>query len=92
MNALREGKFIATQGPIFTQRREADELVVTCETGAKRITFFTGHPFDWDRTAMAENNEPLYEVRFKIKKGSHFVRAEIEEFNGKLGFANVIFE
>ena len=92
MSALRDGKFIATQGPIFWQKREGNELVITCETGAKRVTFFSGHPFDWNRTTMSENNEPIYEARFEIREGARFVRAEIEDFNGKIGFANVIFE
>ncbi|MBQ8248341.1 MAG: CehA/McbA family metallohydrolase [Clostridia bacterium] len=91
MAALREGKFIATQGPIFTCKREGDEIVVTCETGAARVTFFTGHPYEKFRSTVAEG-EPIYEARFKITKGTVFVRAEICDAEGKLGFANVIFE
>ncbi len=89
MAALREEKFIATQGPFFTASREGDEVIVTCETGAQRVTFFTGRPWDSNRSTVSDG-EPIYEARFTITPGSGFVRAEICDAEGKLGFANVI--
>lgn len=91
ISALRDGKFIATQGPFFTCRREEDEFVVDCETGAERITFFTALPYEACRSTVADG-EPIYEARFKINKGAKFVRAEICDYDGKYGYTNVILE
>ncbi len=91
ISALREGKFIATQGPFFSVNRDGDDIVVSCESGAARITFFTARVWEANRSTVA-GDEPIFEARFKITPGSGFVRAEICDKDGKLGFANVILE
>ncbi len=87
--AIKEGHFIATQGPIFDFRREGDEIVVECETGAEIVTFFTNLLWENDRSTVADG-EPLYEARFKIKPRHTFVRAEIRDRDGKVGFSQII--
>ena len=89
VSALREGKFIATQGPFFSVTREGDEIVVRCETGAVRVTFFTAHAWEAYRSIVS-GDEQIFEARFKITPGTGFVRAEVCDKEGKLGFANVI--
>ena len=89
MQAIKAGDFIATQGPVFTSFREGNEIVVKCDTPAKHVTFFTNLPFEYGRTVIAEG-EPLYEARFKLHEGVTFVRAEITDAEGRVGFAQII--
>ncbi len=89
VNAIKEGRYIATQGPIFEFYRDGDEVIVECETGAQMITFFTNLPWENERSTVADG-EPLYETRFKIKPNHTFVRAEIRDSDGKIGFSQII--
>ncbi len=89
VSAIKEGRYIATQGPIFEFYRDGDEVVVECETGAEMVTFFTNLPWENDRSMVADG-EPLHEARFKIKPNHNFVRAEIRDKDGKIGFSQII--
>ena len=89
MKAIREGRFIATQGPLFSCQRYGDEIVVKCDTPATVVTFFTNLPFEWDRNVIS-NDAPICEARFKLHSGVSFVRAEIQDADGKTGYARII--
>lgn len=89
MAAIKEGRYIATEGPIFECYREGNEIVVECETGAEIITFFSNLLWENDRSTVADG-APLYEARFKIKPNHSFVRAEIRDKDGKVGFSQII--
>lgn len=89
MAALRENRFIATQGPFFECVREKDEIVVRCETPVVSVTFFTNCPWEKSRNVIADG-EPIYEARFTLHEGVTFVRAEITDADGKVGFAQII--
>ena len=89
MKAIRDGRFIATQGPIFSCEREGGEIVVKCDTPAAYVTFFTNLPFEWGRNVIADD-KPIYEARFKLHEGVTFVRAEITDKDGNVGYAQII--
>ena len=89
IGALKENKFIATQGPIFEACRMGDEIVITMETPAQSVTFFTNRPWEPNRNAHAFDT-PLYEARFRVHPNDTFVRAEVIGTDGKLGFAQII--
>ena len=89
LNAIRAGKFIATQGPKFDFSLEEDEAVLRSETPLSLVTFFTDRPYEEDRCTVM-TDEPLFEARFKIKPQNTFVRAECTSTDGKLGFTKII--
>ena len=90
MKALRNGDFIATQGPFFSLEREGDEVILRSETPLSLVTFFTDRVYEEDRCAVMKD-EPIYEARFRIKRGMNsFVRAECRSLDGKLGFTRII--
>ncbi|MBQ8551746.1 MAG: hypothetical protein IJ428_02915 [Clostridia bacterium] len=89
MAALRENSFIATQAPFFECVREGDEIVVRSETPVSCVTFYTNCPWEAKRNVTAED-EPIYEARFALHPGVSFVRAEVTDAEGKIGFAQII--
>ena len=88
LDAIRERRFFATQGPVFDLRREGDEMVVTCDAGAKCVTFFTNRPWENLRNVISDG-EPVFEARYPIHENTRFVRAEVTDFDGKVGFSQV---
>ena len=89
LNAIREGRFIATQGPMFTFSLEGDEAVLKSETPLSLVTFFTDRVFEEDRcTVMID--KPIYEARFRIKSVDTFVRAECTAVGGGVGYSKII--
>ncbi len=89
IDALRRGRFIATQGPFFDCVREGDEIIVRTETPVKHVTFFTNLPWENQRNVVA-NGERIYEARFTLHTGVTFVRPEIVGWDGKVGFGQII--
>lgn len=89
MAALRAGRFIATQGPFFMVYRDGDEIIVRSETPMKVVTFFTNRPWEGTRNIFAED-EPLYEASYIIHPHDTFVRVEITDYDGNVGFAKII--
>ena len=89
LEAIREKRFYATQGPVFGVHREGAEIVVTCETDAKCVTFFTNRPWEGVRNVVADG-EPVREARYPIHANTRFVRVEVTVFDGKTGFAQTI--
>jgi len=89
LKAFREERYISTQGPFFECVREEREIVVRCETPVKSVTFFTNLAWEPERNVISKE-EPLYEARFKIRELDTFVRVEITDFEGRIGYSNII--
>ena len=89
MAALRAERFFATQGPFFGVWRDDDEIVVQSETPMSVVTFSTNRPWEGNRNVFAED-EPLYEARFIIHPHDKFVRVEVLDAEGKMGFGRII--
>lgn len=89
IEALREGRFIATQGPMFTCERCGDDIVVKSESGFVSAVFFTNRPWEPNRAVYA-GGAAINEARFRIHERDTFVRAEITDACGRVGFAQII--
>lgn len=78
VNAVREGKFYASQGPEVHLLREGDELVVKCSP-ASEIVFFS----DAVWTPRVFVGEGLTEARYTPRSHETFIRAEVTDKDGK---------
>ena len=81
--AMIDGEFYASQGPRFSCRLEkvgnGCEFVVDCEPEDKveRVTIFTNRPWENERSVLRTPGDPVTEARFRLEKGTTFVRAEV---------------
>ena len=97
LEAIRAGKFYATQGPEIHLRREGTKLIVTCSP-AEKITFYSNLVYARGRVLRGhEMTHAEYEIRPDTKsekgkklRGDRFVRAEIVDANGKRAWSNFI--
>lgn len=89
LSAIRAGRYIATQGPMFDFTLEGDEAVLRSETPLSLVTFFTNRVYEEDRCTIM-TDKPLYEARFKIKYVDTFVRAECTAVGGGVGYSKII--
>ena len=78
-----DGEFYASQGPRFSCRLEkvgnGFEFLVDCEPEDKveRVTIFTNRPWENERSVLRTPGDPVTEARFRLEKGTTFVRAEV---------------
>lgn len=88
LNALRQGKFYASQGPQILQAEVTEnEIRIVCTECAGAI-FYSNLPWVADR---AKNTpEGAKEFRYTIQPGDTYVRAEIFDRNGKRAWLNPI--
>ncbi len=84
--AIRAGKFYATQGPEVHIAVEGDEIVVRTSPVC-RISLFTNAPW---AEGYCSRGEGLTEHRHKITSNERFVRAEVTDAEGKVGYTNYI--
>lgn len=86
LSALRAGDFYATQGPEFSFDL-IDGRAVVKTTPAKRVAFFTDLAWSPDRVVSGDK---LEEVSYQIQPGDHFVRAEICDAQGNVGWSSFL--
>ena len=85
VEAVRQGKCYATQGPEVHLWREGDELVLRCSP-CREIVFYSN--LVWvKRTHVGDN---LTEARYPIHPDECFVRAEVTDENGKRAWSQII--
>ena len=85
LDAIRDQRFYATQGPEIHAWREGDEIVVRCSP-CKEIVFHSN--LAW--TPRVFEGETITEAHYKICPKECFVRAEIVDANGKHAWSNII--
>lgn len=85
VNAIKGGKFYASQGPEVHLVREGNEFVVRCSP-AKEIVFFS----DGVWSARVFVGEDLTEVRYTPTNLETFIRAEVTDKNNKRAWTNSI--
>lgn len=86
LQAIREKRFYATQGPEVHLDIVRDEAVARCSPAA-RITLFTNRVWGRGHSVRGEN---LTEHRAKLDPTETFIRAEVTDANGKMAWSNTI--
>lgn len=86
LNAIRNRKFYATQGPELHIWREGDTIKVRCSPVC-RISMFSNAP--WSRGACVKG-ENLTEHTYNLLPHQTFVRAEVTDAEGRCAWSNII--
>ena len=85
--AIREGKFYASQGPeIHLERIDAQTLRLTCSP-VEKIVFLSN--IVWTRGRVVRG-EDLTEATYTVRPGETFVRAEVTDKDGKCAWSQII--
>jgi predicted metal-dependent phosphoesterase TrpH len=88
MNALRNGCYYATCGPVFEDFRvEQGFAKVKCSPVAEIHVFAEN---GWDFYDSVANNKSLTSAQYKLSQGIRYVRAEVVDANGKHAWTNAI--
>ena len=85
LDAVKSGKFYATQGPEVHMWLEGDEVVVKCSP-SKEIVFFSN--LVWCERVL--EGDALTEARYKIRPDETFLRCEVVDRDGKRAWTNII--
>ncbi len=86
LNAIREKRFYASQGPEIHIRREGNRIVVNCSP-AKRVNIFSNTVFGFNHCFRNGN---YTEVSCEITPYETFFRAEVFDEDGKAAWSNII--
>ncbi len=86
LQAIREKKFYATQGPEVHLTVEGDEAVVRCSPVC-RVNFPTNGVWG---AAHGHHGEGLTEARCRLREFETFVRAEVRDAQGRAAWTNTI--
>ena len=87
VEALRQGRFYATQGPeVHMERISADTVKLTCSPVSK-ISILSNQPWVGDRMARGEG---LTEFTYTAKSSETYIRAEVTDAEGRTGYSNII--
>lgn len=89
LTSIIDGDFYATQGPNYSYKIEGNNLVVT-STPVKRIVFASDTVWAKDRVTMADDGKLITTASYEIKPTDTFVRFEVADENGKVGWSHVI--
>jgi hypothetical protein len=84
-DAVKAGKFYATQGPEVHMWLEGDEAVVKCSP-AQEIVLFSN--LVWSKRVF--EGEGLTEARYKLTDRESFLRCEVTDRDGKRAWTNII--
>lgn len=90
LQAIKDGKYYATQGPMFNISIGNGEVTVSCEPGEDgdeicEVVFFTDTVYVPDRVTYGQN---LHEAHYKIKPTDTFVRVEVIDVLGNVGWSS----
>lgn len=86
MDALQSGDFYATQGPEVHIRREGDRICVDCSP-AVRVSFYSNIVWTAERN---QTGEALTAATYPIHRGEFFVRAEVTDADGRVGYSQIL--
>lgn len=87
LEALRAGRFYATQGPIFHSISIEDGLITVETTPVSRITFCSNLYWVDDR---CRSGQGLTREVYKIHPNEHFVGIQLTDANGKKAWSSPI--
>ncbi len=87
VEALRRGFFYATQGPeVHLERVSPDTVKLTCSPVSK-IAILSNQPWVYDRMARGEG---LTSFTYRFKPTETYIRAEVTDAEGRVGYSNII--
>lgn len=86
LQAIRDKKFYASQGPEIHLSIEGDEAVVRCSP-ACRIAFFTNGVWGMGH---GHRGESLTQARCRLQSFETFVRAEVTDAQGRMAWSNTL--
>lgn len=87
VEALRQGKFYATMGPeVHLERVSSDSVKVTCSPAVK-VAFLSNAVWTSGRMVRGEN---ITEAVYEFKRHEVYVRAEVTDADGRVGYSNII--
>ncbi len=84
VEALKDGRFIATQGPFFEVERHKDHILVTCSP-ASQIRFYSDTVYTPNRVVSGDG---LQRAEYFFGKKDTFVRVEVTAMDGKTGWSS----
>ena len=86
LDAIRNRRFYATQGPEVHVWREGDAIKVRCSP-VSRISMFTNAAWSYGACVKGEN---LTEHTYNLLPHHTFVRVEVTDAEGKCAWSNII--
>lgn len=87
LSAIERGDFYATQGPEVHIRREG-ELIILDSSECVILSILSNSAWAADRVLRGEG---LTHLEYKIKPWDKWVRAEVTDKDGRVGWSNVLF-
>lgn len=86
LQAIREGRFYASQGPRLRVLRKRNRIEVECSP-VSQIVYFTDMPWESER---CETGVGLTHGTFMIREGRRFVRVEVTDSEGRRAWSQYI--
>lgn len=86
LEAIRQKRFYASQGPEIHIRQEGKDIVVNCSP-ADRICFFSNATF---AAGHSQRGKDMTEARYTASDFEQYVRAEVTASDGKKAWSNII--
>ena len=87
VEALRQGKFFATMGPeVHLTRISPTTVKVTCSPASK-VAFLSNAVWTAGRIVRGEG---ITEAVYELKRHEKYIRAEVTDAQGRIGFSNII--
>ena len=82
--AIRDGRFYATQGPTFSLNRRDGVLEVACSP-VREVVFYSDSAYASDRVTRGDG---LTSARYALKPSDHFVRVELTDREGNTAWSS----
>lgn len=89
LEAISKGDFYATQGPNFSYKITDGKITITT-TPAKQVVFASDTVWANDRVTTAKDGEFITTATYELKSTDSFIRFEITDDEGKVGWSHVI--
>jgi hypothetical protein len=87
VEALRQGKFYATMGPeVHLERISPTSVKLTCSPAVK-VAFLSNAVWSSGRMVRGEG---ITEAIYEFKRHEVYVRAEVTDADGRVGYSNII--
>lgn len=87
VEALRQGRFYATQGPeVHLERVSPTAVKLTCSPAIK-VAFLSNAVWTSGRMVRGEN---ITEATYEFKRHETYVRAEVTDARGRVGYSNIL--
>ncbi len=87
VDALRQGRFYATQGPeVHLERISPTAVKLTCSPAVK-VAFLSNSVWSAGRMVRGDG---LTEATYEFKRHETYIRAEVTDACGRVGYSNII--